>query len=88
MKACTDLLFGDYTAVQDAPTRFDSAIFVPKSDTNPQDHCLVKGYVSYQVRFEVKLPISGWTQRFLMLGCGGILRLRLHRNVSGIDGGM
>jgi hypothetical protein len=71
VKACTDLLSGDYTAVQDAPTRLDSATVVLKSATNPQDYCLVKGYVSSQVHFEVKLPVSGWTQRFLMLGCGG-----------------
>lgn len=35
------------------------------------EQCVVKGYVAPKVGFEVRLPVAGWTQRFLMLGCGG-----------------
>ena len=33
-----------------------------------QDHRLFAS----DVRFEVRLPLDGWTQRFLMVGCGVI----------------
>jgi feruloyl esterase len=34
--------------------------------------CVVKGYVSPQIQFEVRLPMQGWTQRYLQTGCGGL----------------
>ena len=34
--------------------------------------CVVTGYVSPQIRFEVRLPLQGWTQRYLQTGCGGL----------------
>jgi Tannase and feruloyl esterase len=34
--------------------------------------CVVQGYVSPQIRFEVRLPLQGWTQRYLQTGCGGL----------------
>jgi feruloyl esterase len=34
--------------------------------------CVVRGYVSPQVQFEVRLPMQGWTQRYLQTGCGGL----------------
>lgn len=34
--------------------------------------CVVEGYVSPQIRFEVRLPLQGWTQRYLQTGCGGL----------------
>ncbi len=41
-------------------------------DESPASYCEVKGYVSPQVRFEVRLPTTRWTQRFLQLGCGAL----------------
>src|ERR1700712_3631881 len=68
---CAKLLAGDYTGIAGAPTRLDTATVVPAGPTNPQAYCDLTGYVASDVHFEVKLPISGWTQRFLMVGCGG-----------------
>jgi hypothetical protein len=34
--------------------------------------CRVIGIISPQVRFEVRLPLKGWTQRYLQTGCGGL----------------
>ena len=34
--------------------------------------CRVQGIVSPQIRFEVRLPLKGWTQRYLQTGCGGL----------------
>src|SRR3954454_13903536 len=69
IKACEDLLREDFTDVDGAPSRLHSATVV--TEGTPQPYCDVKGYAAGAVNFEVKLPVSGWTQRFLMLGCGG-----------------
>ena len=34
--------------------------------------CRVRGYISPQIKFEVRLPEKGWTQRYLQTGCGGL----------------
>ena len=36
----------------------------------PAPYCDVKGYVSPMVDYEVRLPTTKWTQRFLQIGCG------------------
>src|SRR6476646_5141081 len=36
--------------------------------------CVVKGYVSSQIQFEVRLPLQGWTPRYLQTACGGLCR--------------
>jgi hypothetical protein len=66
--ACADLLAVDFTNVAEAPMRLDSASEV--STGVPQPYCDVVGYVAPRVRFEVRLPLNGWTQRFVMAGCG------------------
>lgn len=42
------------------------------SATAAAPYCKVTGFVDPQVKFEVRLPLSGWTQRFLQTGCGGL----------------
>jgi feruloyl esterase len=37
----------------------------------PAPYCDVKGNIDPHVGFEVRLPLAGWTQRFLQTGCGG-----------------
>lgn len=34
--------------------------------------CLVKGYAAPQTQFELRLPLTGYTGRFLQGGCGGM----------------
>ncbi|MBO9581456.1 MAG: tannase/feruloyl esterase family alpha/beta hydrolase [Sphingobium sp.] len=34
--------------------------------------CLVRGYAAPQTRFELRLPLAGYTGRFLQGGCGGM----------------
>jgi feruloyl esterase len=38
----------------------------------PSPYCGVKGEIAPHIGFEVRLPASGWTQRYLQLGCGGL----------------
>ena len=35
-------------------------------------YCRVTGTIARTIKFEVRLPLSGWTQRFLHTGCGGL----------------
>ncbi|MEV6848118.1 tannase/feruloyl esterase family alpha/beta hydrolase [Actinoplanes sp. NPDC051411] len=60
---CAALLDHDFRGVAGAPARIDAATAGPAT-------CDVKGHTG-AVRFELKLPLTGWTQRFLMVGCGG-----------------
>lgn len=34
--------------------------------------CTVTGTIAPAIRFEVRLPLRGWTQRYLQTGCGGL----------------
>ena len=34
--------------------------------------CQIKGTIAPQIRFELRLPVAGWTQRYLQTGCGGL----------------
>ena len=35
-------------------------------------YCAVSGTIARSIRFEVRLPLAGWTQRYLQTGCGGL----------------
>ena len=61
-----------------AKTFITSAVAVP--DGTPAPYCRVNGYVEPMVKFEVRLPLTEWTQRFVQTGCGGLcgdLNIRL-----------
>src|SRR5947208_17073003 len=68
--ACTDLLKMDFTNLEDAPTKLDSAVVVNASASVPSQQCVVAGYVAPKVKFTVSMPTQNWTQRLVMNGCG------------------
>lgn len=35
-------------------------------------YCRVTGTIAPAIKFEVRLPMAGWTQRYLQTGCGGL----------------
>lgn len=53
--------------------------------SGPRDYCEVTGTIARAVRFEVRLPQSGWTQRYLQTGCGGLCGM-LRINPEKADG--
>jgi hypothetical protein len=80
--ACGDLLATDFTVAadgtklksDDAPFRVDTVAEVPASAVPPivpLPYCRVTGTISQAIRFEVHLPTTGWTQRYLQFSCGG-----------------
>jgi hypothetical protein len=68
VKSCADIKALDLSRGEAGPARIDSAELVAEGS---QQFCTVKGYVAPAVNFVVRLPTSGWTQRYLQLGCGG-----------------
>jgi Tannase and feruloyl esterase len=67
---CADLAKIDFSGVDGAPARIDAATEVG-AEAGKAAYCKVTGYIASNVRFEVRLPLDAWTQRLLMVGCGG-----------------
>jgi pimeloyl-ACP methyl ester carboxylesterase len=67
---CSALTQRDFAAIPDAPTALFSAQVVPAKAQSPE-YCEVKGYVTPQIQFEVRLPTQNWNRRYLQVGCGG-----------------
>jgi Tannase and feruloyl esterase len=70
VSTCVDVANVDLTHLDGAPARIDAAEEVASSP-GKSGYCKITGYIASDVRFEVRLPLDGWTQRFLMVGCGG-----------------
>jgi len=60
----------DLTALKIDSTNLLSATVVSAGGDLPE-YCRVRGYVRPSINFEVRLPTSGWNDRFLLAGCGG-----------------
>ncbi len=75
---CSALVSAEISAAVGSPTHVTSATAV--GDGQPAPYCDVKGYIDPQIKFEVRLPLASWTQRFVQTGCGGLcgnLNIRL-----------
>src|SRR5580704_10728955 len=70
VKQCEALASTDFSRIQDAPTQITEAILIKRKDDLPA-HCQVKGYVTPQVGFEIRLPVDNWNGKFMETGCGG-----------------
>ena len=68
VKSCPEIKALDLSRGAAGPARIDSAEITADG---AQQFCIVKGYVAPAVNFIIRLPASGWTQRYLQLGCGG-----------------
>jgi feruloyl esterase len=66
---CGALTQHDFGSVPEAPTSIVSAAVVAAISTTPE-YCDVKGYISPQTRFELKLPTRTYQGRYLQVGCG------------------
>ena len=68
IKSCAEIKALDLSRGAAGPARIDLAEITADG---AQPFCIVKGYVAPAVNFVIRLPASGWTQRYLQLGCGG-----------------
>ncbi|BCY12948.1 feruloyl esterase [Actinoplanes sp. L3-i22] len=60
----------DLTGVTDAPVTIKSATVT--SANAPAPYCAVTGTIAPADTFVMRLPVNGWTQRYLQTGCGGL----------------
>ena len=67
---CANLVQHDFSTVAEAPTRVQSAA-IEAATAERAEFCLVKGYVAPTIQFELRLPTTRWTGRYLQGGCGG-----------------
>ena len=69
VKSCTDLTGFNYF------TEVGAKVIITQTEQitlDGQDYCAVKGAVEPNIGFEFRLPMKGWTQRYLQTGCGGL----------------
>lgn len=64
---CTELSQIDFSRLEDAPTAIARAE-LDVAENGPA-FCRVQGYVAPQVRFELRLPLTGWNGKFVETGC-------------------
>jgi Tannase and feruloyl esterase len=67
---CAALQQHDFSTLNDAPARIQSAVIEPRS-AERAEFCAVKGYVAPTIQFELRLPTRQWSGRYLQGGCGG-----------------
>ncbi|MBB4763887.1 feruloyl esterase [Actinoplanes digitatis] len=70
MMGCADVLGLDLGGVTDAPVTLRSATVVTAGA--PAPYCEVRGTVAPANTIVVRLPVDGWTQRYVQTGCGGL----------------
>jgi Tannase and feruloyl esterase len=68
--SCDELANADFSAAVGARTRITRVAEATPADG--EQYCVVTGVISPEIRFEVRLPTSGWTGRYLQIGCGGL----------------
>ena len=70
---CADVAQLDLGGIPGAPTEISSAKPMAAGD-NPLGSwaaCDVQGIIAPQIQFELRLPMTGWQQNYLQVGCGG-----------------
>jgi len=72
--SCASLATLDLSGATGAPTTLAAS-----EVAGAKAFCKVTGTIARDIRFEVRLPLAGWTQRFLQTGCGGLCgNLQIH----------
>lgn len=66
--SCAHLAKADLARAVGAEVTIASAVEL----TEGHAYCQVTGNIARAVHFEVRLPLAGWTQRYLQTGCGGL----------------
>jgi hypothetical protein len=67
---CAKLMQHDFSSIEEAPARVQSAV-TEAATAERAEFCLVKGYVAPTIQFELRMPTTRWTGRYLQGGCGG-----------------
>ncbi|KAK1942878.1 putative esterase [Phytophthora citrophthora] len=79
---CADLLSVDLTSIGGAGSNVTST-----TDTTSDGvlYCVVEGSLPPAITWQVMLPVSTWTQRYMQIGCGGLCG-SIQMSVGAADG--
>lgn len=69
-KTCASLASLDLTGIPGASTQIDSA--TTATAAGGWSYCNVTGTIAPQDQFQLELPLTTYTQRYLQTGCGGL----------------
>ncbi|MCY3810648.1 MAG: tannase/feruloyl esterase family alpha/beta hydrolase [Gammaproteobacteria bacterium] len=61
----------DLYRLSDMDNAVEAGVLVSASDAAPA-HCRVRGTIDATIRFEVRMPVEGWTGRFMFHAPGGL----------------
>ena len=61
----------DLYRLSDMDNAVEAGVLMPASDAAPA-HCRVGGTIDATIRFEVRMPVEGWTGRFMFHAPGGL----------------
>jgi feruloyl esterase len=67
---CADLVGLELDGVTDAPVTIRSATVATTGASAP--YCDVRGTIAPADTIVMRLPVNGWTQRYVQTGCGGL----------------
>jgi feruloyl esterase len=67
---CAEVTGLDLDGVTDAPVTLRSATLVTNGAAAP--YCEVRGTIAPANTIVMRLPVDGWTQRYVQTGCGGL----------------
>jgi hypothetical protein len=67
---CVALAQADFSGLEDAPAKIESARIVQGAGDLPS-YCEVIGYAWRNVQFRVRLPLAGWNGKLVVFGTGG-----------------
>jgi Tannase and feruloyl esterase len=70
VQTCAQLASLDLTGLPGAPTQIDSA--TTATAAAGWGYCNVTGTIAPQDQFDLQLPLTTYTQRYLQTGCGGL----------------
>jgi len=79
---CSSLAGVDLTDIGGTGSRIASS---KRTTQSGGEFCEVEGRLAPSIGFKVVLPVAGWTQRYLQVGCGGLCG-RIGMEVGAADG--
>jgi feruloyl esterase len=68
-RGCTDLVAAQLGEDVGAQTTISSS---EEKSLEGGRYCVVEGTIAPAIRFEARLPVQGWSGRYLQTGCGGL----------------
>jgi feruloyl esterase len=67
---CAQITRADFSGLPEGPAQIISATTVTANDDVPE-HCDIRAYAWRNIEIRVRVPLTGWNEKLLVLGSGG-----------------